>query len=170
MPDPSFILMGRIVGAHGIAGGLKVLSYAESLAVFAAGRTVVVRSEAGVETVYEIAWSRAQGRAALLGLKGVANRSQAEALLGCDLFLDKATLPKLEEGSYYWADLIGLEVHSVDGDCLGRIASIIQTGSNDVYVVKLKDRELLLPALRSVVQSVDLAARRMVVAVPEGLE
>ncbi len=170
MPDPSFILMGRIVGAHGIAGGLKVLSYAESLAVFAAGRTVVVRSESGVETVYENACSRAQRRAALQAQKGDANRSQAEALLGYDLFLDKATLPKLEEGSYYWADLIGLEVHSVDGDCLGRIASIIQTGSNDVYVVKLKDRELLLPALRSVVQSVDLTARRMVVAVPEGLE
>ena len=162
--------MGRIVGAHGIAGGLKLLSYAESLTVFAAGLTVVVRSEAGGETIYEIAWSSAQGRSALLGLKGVANRSQAEALIGCDLFLDKAALPKLEEGIYYWADLIGLEVHSVAGDCLGRIASIIQTGSNDVYVVKLKDRELLLPALRSVVQSVDLAARRMVVAVPEGLE
>jgi len=170
VPDSSFILIGRIVGAHGITGGLKLLSYAESLAVFAAGRTVVVQSEAGGETVYEIAWSRAQGRSTLLGLKGVANRSQAEALIGCDLFLDKTTLPKLEEGIYYWADLIGLEVHSIAGDCLGRIASIIQTGSNDVYVVKLKDRELLLPALRSVVQSVDLAARRMVVAVPEGLE
>jgi 16S rRNA processing protein RimM len=170
VPHPGFILMGRIVGVHGIAGGLKLLSYAESLDVFAAGRTVVVRSEAGGETVYEIAWSRTQGRATLLGLKGVANRSQAEALIGCDLFLDKATLPKLEEGFYYWADLIGVEVYSVAGDCLGRIASIIQTGSNDVYVVKLKDRELLLPALRSVVRSVDLAARRMVVAVPEGLE
>jgi len=168
--DQRFILMGRIVGAHGIAGNLKFLSYAESLAVFEAGRTVVARREAGDETVYEIQWAKAQGRSSLLSLKGVASRSQAEALIGCDLFLDKTNLPKLEEGTYYWADLIGIEVYSVDGVLLGRIESIFPTGSNDVYVIKKEDRELLLPALRSVIKSVDLEARRMEVEVPEGLE
>jgi 16S rRNA processing protein RimM len=162
--------MGRIVGAHGIAGSLKVASYAESLAVFESGRTLIVRSEDGNEAAFEIAWVRSQGRSTLLGLRGVANRSQAEALIGCDVFLDKTTLPKLEDGVYYWDDLIGIEVVSVDGAPLGRIASIMQTGSNDVYVIKQGDRELLLPALRSVVKSVDLAARRMEVEVPEGLD
>ncbi len=170
MPEQRFILMGRIVGAHGTAGSLKMASYAESLAVFESGRTLVARSEAGNETAYEVAWVRAHGRAALLGLKGVANRSQAEALIGCDVFLDKTTLPKLEDGVYYWDDLIGIEVVSVDGASLGRIESILQTGSNDVYVIKQGNRELLLPALRSVVKSVDLTARRMEVEVPEGLE
>jgi 16S rRNA processing protein RimM len=170
VPDQRLILMGRIVGAHGTAGNLKLVSYAESLTVFEAGRAVVARCAAGSETVHEIAWARPQGRSALLGLKGVANRSQAEALIGCDLFLDKMTLPKPEEGAYYWADLIGIEVYSVDGIFLGRIESIFQTGSNDVYVVKQEARELLLPALRSVVKSVDIESRRMEVEVPEGLE
>lgn len=170
MPEKRFILMGRIVGAHGIAGSLKLASYAESPAVFETGRTLVVRSGNGSETVYEIAWARAQGRSTLLSLKGIAGRSQAEALIGCDVFLDKAVLPKLEDGVYYWDDLIGIEVVSADGAPLGRIESIFRTGSNDVYVIKQGDRELLLPALRSVVRSVDLEARRMEVQVPEGLE
>ncbi len=170
MPDPRFILIGRVLGSHGLDGGLKLISYAESPDVYAAGRTVLVQAGTGAERVYEIAWIKAQGRATLLGLKGVATRSQAEALAGCDLFFDKATLPPLEEGSYYWADLIGIAVYSVGGGLLGRIDSIFRTGSNDVYVVKQEKRELLLPALRSVVKSVDLEARRMVVEVPAGLD
>lgn len=162
--------MGRIVGVHGIAGNLKLLSYAESLAVFDAGRTVVARSNAGDETTYEIEWAKAQGRSTLLSLKGITHRVQAEALIGCDLFLDKSTLPKLEEGAYYWADLIGMAVYSVDGTLLGRLASIFRTGSNDVYVITQENRELLLPALRSVVKSIDLETHRMEVEVPEGLE
>ncbi len=134
MPDQRFILIGRILGPHGIAGSLKLMSYAESVDVFAPGRPVLAVDAAGEETVYEIAWARPQGRGALLGLKGVATRSQAEALAGCDLYLEKAALPTLEDGTYYWA------------------------------------RELLLPALRSVVKSVDLEARRMQVEVPDGLE
>lgn len=162
--------MGRIVGAHGTAGSLKMVSYAESLDAFAAGRTLLAVGLSGDETVYEINWARPQGRIALLSLKGVARRSQAEALTGCELFVEKASLPALEEGAYYWDDLIGMEVFSIDGAFLGRIDSIFRTGCNDVYVVKQKDRELLLPALKSVVASVDLKARRMEVEVPEGLE
>jgi len=168
--EQRLILMGRIIGAHGIAGNLKFWSYAESLDVFEAGRALVARCEAGIETVFEIRWAKPSGRAALLSLKGIATRRQAEALIGCDLFLDQAALPKLEAGTYYWVDLIGIEVYSVDGILLGRIESIFPTGSNDVYVIKQAGRELLLPALRSVIQSVDLEARRMVVEVPEGLE
>jgi 16S rRNA processing protein RimM len=162
--------MGRVLGPHGIAGSLKLLSYAESLDAFAPGGSVLAVSAGGEQTVHEIAWVKAQGRGALLGLKGVAHRGQAEALTGCDLFLERAALPALEEGTYYWADLIGIAVYSVNGVLLGRIESIFQTGSNDVYVVKQADRELLLPALRSVVKSVDLEARRMQVEVPDGLE
>lgn len=170
MPDQRYILMGRIVGAHGTAGSLKMVSYAESVDVFAPGRELLARGPSGDETVYEVDWAKAQGRTTLLSLKGVIRRSQAEALTGCELFLEKAALPALEEGTYYWDDLIGMEVVSIDGTHLGRIESIFRTGSNDVYVVKQKDRELLLPALKSVIASVDLRARRMEVKIPEGLE
>jgi 16S rRNA processing protein RimM len=170
VPSQRHILIGRILGAHGIAGGMKLMSYAESVDVFAPGRKVIAVGAAGDETVYEIEWAQSHGRTVLLGIQGIGQRSQAEALAGCDLFFDRATLPEPEDGTYYWADLIGIEVYAAGGAFLGRIESIFQTGSNDVYVVKQKNRELLLPALRSVIKSVDVESRRMEVEVPEGLD
>jgi 16S rRNA processing protein RimM len=170
VPDRRHILIGRILGAHGIAGGLKLASYAESMEVFAGGRPLLAVSASGEEAAYEIERAKSLGRAVLLSLKGVTLRSQAEALAGWDVFIDQAALPELEAGTYYWSDLIGMEVYAVEGRLLGRLESIFRTGSNDVYVVKDGRRELLLPALASVVKAVDLAARRMEVEVPEGLE
>jgi 16S rRNA processing protein RimM len=170
VPNERFILIGRLVGAHGIRGGLKLLSYAESLDVFAPGRRILTRDGKGAEAVYEVGEVKPHGRAAVLFLVEVTRRSQADALSGCDLFIDKATLPVLTEGTYYWADLIGVEVVSVDGRHLGRLEAIFETGSNDVYVVKRADQEILVPALKSVVKNVDLTARRMEVDLPEGLD
>jgi 16S rRNA processing protein RimM len=170
VPGERFILIGRLTGAHGIRGGLKLISYAESLDVFAAGCPIRALGANGEEAVYEVREVRPQGRGAVLFLTGITHRSQAEALAGCDLFIDKATLPPLAEGTYYWADLIGLEVVSVGGRLLGRLKAIFETGSNDVYVVKGAGREILVPALKSVVKAVDLTARRMEVDLPEGLD
>jgi 16S rRNA processing protein RimM len=118
----------------------------------------------------EVLEARPQGRAAVLFVQGVADRGRAEALVGYDLFIERRELPALPDGTYYWADLTGLEVYGADGEHLGAIRSIFATGSNDVYVVALGDREILLPATRAVVRKVDLGARRMDVTVPEGLE
>jgi 16S rRNA processing protein RimM len=162
--------MGRLAGAHGTRGGLKLISYAESPDVFTAGRQVLTIDGNGAEAVYEVSEIRPQGRGAVLFLVGITHRSQAEAMAGCDVFIDRAMLPALAEGTYYWADLIGVEVVSVDGRHLGRLESIFATGSNDVYVVKRSNKDILVPALKSVVKAVDLKARRMEVDLPEGLD
>ena len=93
----------------------------------------------------------------------------AEALIGAEFFIEKEILPELEEGTYYWIDLIGLSVYTTDDVCIGRIESILQTGSNDVYVVKDKNKETLIPALASVILSVNLEEKIMRVDLPEGL-
>lgn len=170
MPDSRFILIGKIAGVHGLGGGLKLKSFAESFELFAPGRKLLAACAGGVERTYEIARVNPQGRSTLLAFKEVADRSQAEALVGCELFIDKDALPVLEEGTYYWSDLIGMAVYAVQGPCLGRIESIFRTGSNDVYVVKSLSKELLVPALKTVIVRVDLAARRMEVNLPEGLD
>lgn len=161
--------IGRVVGAQGLRGEVKLLSYAESAEVFAPGLQVRAIAADGSERLHVVARGRPHGKAVVVAFEGIAERSQAEALTGCELFIDRAGLPQLEEGTYYWADLIGLSVHAADGSRLGRLDSIIATGSNDVYVVKQAKREILVPALKSVVVAVDLAAGRMVVDLPEGL-
>lgn len=171
MPDSHHILIGRVAGVHGIRGGLKLASYAESLEeAFAAGRRLTAVAADRSETPLEVVEARPQGRSAVLFVRGVADRSGAEALVGCDLFIHRADLPPLPEGSWYWADLVGIEVYDLNGRHLGAVRSIFATGGHDVYVVAVGERELLLPAVGSVVRRVDPGARRMDVAVPEGLE
>ncbi len=161
--------MGQIVGVHGIKGNCKIRSYAESLSVFQSDSVVIVTTSDGRQKPYEINWAKPHAKAALISFKGVDTRDQAEALIGCELFIEKSRLPDPEEGSYYWFDLIGLDVFDDDQKYLGRLESIIQTGSNDVYVVKEDGTEILIPALESVVQKIDLKNRRMQVDLPEGL-
>jgi len=170
VPDERHILIGRVTGVHGIRGGLKLASYAESLAVFAPGRRLLAVAPDRAEMPVEVVDARPQGRAAVLFVQGVSDRDRAAALAGCDLYIERGALPDPPADSYYWADLIGLEVYDLDGRHLGAIRSILETGSNDVYVVGPPEREILLPATRAVVRKVDLRARRMDVTVPEGLE
>ena len=164
------ICIGKIVGAHGVNGNCKINSYAESLTVFQPGSDIIIATSSGRQTACEINWAKPHTKAVLLSLKGVTTRDQAQALIGCELFIEKAQLPELEDGSYYWHDLIGLEVFTTDNNYLGRLHSIIQTGSNDVYVVRKDKHEILIPALESVVQAIDLEKKRMRVELPEGLE
>jgi 16S rRNA processing protein RimM len=170
VPDQRYILIGRIVGVHGMRGNLKLRSYAQSWELFAADRLIIAVCADGRETVYTINGAKPQGRTILLSLKGVTSRSQAHSLAGCDVFIDKKMLPELEEDTYYWFDLIGVDVYSVEGEYIGRLESIFETGSNDVYVVTHKGKERLIPALKSVVMAVDLQARRIQVNLPEGLD
>lgn len=165
--------IGKIVGTHGLNGTSRVYSYAESAAVFKPESNIILRDPKGQEKPYKIKWAKPHTRVILLALKGVTDRNQAEKLIGCELLIEKACLPELENGTYYWFELIGISVFTAAGDYLGRIESIIPTGSNDVYVVQKpvgdKVEEVLVPALESVVLEIDLERKMMQVELPEGL-
>jgi 16S rRNA processing protein RimM len=172
--DNSHLLsIGKIVGVHGLRGVLKVFSYAESTARYTPCMPLHLKDSHGKEFILKIVWAKPHSKTILLSLEGIGNRDQAEELVGSNLFIEKAALEVLEEGTYYWADLMGLSVFSLAGDHLGEISAIVQTGSNDVYVVKKKEgtaeTEVLIPALESVVREVDLDRRTMRVDLPEGL-
>jgi 16S rRNA processing protein RimM len=163
------VLIGEIVGVHGIKGTSKIRSYAESLSLFKPGSAIAVRERGGQEKSLEIVWVKPHTGAALIAFKGINERRQAQALIGAELFVPKDELPELEEDSYFWFDLIGMAVYTTAGEYLGRIESIIETGSNDVYVVQDNQKEVLIPALESVVIDIDTKAKRMQVILPEGL-
>ena len=163
------MLIGKIVGIHGIKGTNKLRSYAESLSVFLPGRSILVRDLRGREASYEIHWVKPHTGTPLVSFKGITDYGQAKTLIGAELFIPQSELPELDEDTYYWYDLIGIEVVTMTGEFLGRIESIIETGSNDVYVVKSNEKEVLIPALESVVLDIDLEHKRMQVDLPEGL-
>jgi 16S rRNA processing protein RimM len=163
------LLIGRIVGAHGTAGVCKIASYAESLAVFEPGGRLFVEAAGNPLQMLEVLWVKPHAKGALMAFGEVADRDTAETLRGAALYVEKSRLPDLEDENYYWFELIGMEVYTPDGGYLGRLESILPTGSNDVYVVRDADRETLVPALASVVKAVDTATGRMEVVLPEGL-
>ena len=164
--------MGKIVGAHGIKGALKVYSYAESVSSFKPGSPVILKA-GGLEQAFTIAWVKPHHKTILVAFEGVANRNRAEELVGLELFMARESLETLEEGVYYWSDIIGLSVYTVENEYLGRVTSVIQTGSNDVYVVKNEQGqdpvEILVPALEWVVRKIDVDQQVMRVDLPEGL-
>lgn len=169
MEKKGYVLIGKIVGIHGIKGTNKLKSYAESLSVFKPGRSIIVRDNRNREACVELNWVKSHTRTALISFKGVTDHDQAEALIGAELFIPETELPELDEDTYYWFELIGIEVYTTEDEFLGRIESIFPTGSNDVYVVKDKQKEILVPALDSVVIDIDLEHKRMRVDLPEGL-
>ena len=164
------LAIGKIVGVHGIKGNLKVMPYADESTLFSAGRLVQIKNRTGQNCNFTVTWAEPYKKGFRLSFKEISDRNQAEALIGSEMFVSKDALPAPEEGAYYWFDLIGLAVWTTDNQLLGHVDAIIETGSNDVYVVKGEDdRETLVPAIESVVLSVDLEQSTMHVNLPEGL-
>ena len=118
---------------------------------------------------FSVASAKAHGQRVILTLKQFDNINQVLHLVGREIYADRGSLPELPSDEFYWSDLLGLKVETEEGEALGELVDIIETGSNDVYVVKKDGREVLIPALEDVVLAVDLAANRMTVSLPEGL-
>jgi len=154
---------------HGIKGTNKIRSYAESLSLFRPGSSVLVREAGGQENSREIKWVKPHTGTTLLLFEGIVEHHQAQALIGAQLFVLKEDLGELEDDTHFWFDLIGMAVYTTEAAYLGRIESIIETGSNDVYVVQDNKKEVLIPALESVVVDIDVKNKRMQVDLPEGL-
>lgn len=171
MVKEGFLFIGKITGAHGIKGTSKAFFYSESLSAIESDSLILLKNPEGLEKTYEIKWVKPHARGVLLSLKGISRREEAKALIGSELFIKKEKLSELENGTYYWFDIIGLDVYDIENKYLGCVESIIPTGSNDVYVVKdaAINNEILIPALESVVLKIDKNLNIMRVDLPEGL-
>ena len=148
------ILIGEIVSAHGIKGEVKVKSYSESLDHFKSFGTISVGDE-----LYEIESSKTSGNMVLLKLRGIDDRNAAEELIKKSLYISQEQLSDLPEDTYYVRDLIGLKVlNALDDSEIGEIKDVLQTGPQDIYVIKLPDsKEAMIPAVKEFIQSVSIA-------------
>jgi 16S rRNA processing protein RimM len=170
MPEAhELIPIGKVLGSHGIRGQLRVIPYSGDSASITSLRSVLLRAPDGTGDTYEIAKAVVHKKHVLITLKGYDNINQVLPLAGREIFVRRDQFPRLPEGEYYWCDLIGLTVLSEDGETLGELVDIFETGSNDVYVVTAGSREILIPATEEVVLEVNLDAGRMVVRPPDGL-
>lgn len=166
---PEYVPIGKIVRAHGLKGAVKVYPYSDSGDAFQMRKSLLAVGVDGKEATLAVRWVRTGNRVLHVALADVESREQAEALIGAELFIERSALPPLEAGTYYWIDILGLDVVTETGEHVGKVAEIIPTGGNDVYVVKNGERETLIPALDWVVLSIDPGKRLMRVNLPDGL-
>lgn len=149
--------MGRVLGAHGTKGALRVESLSDVPGRFAPGAAV------WLQAIRRVIQSCAAAPGALiLKLEGIDDRATAERMKDEVLEVPETERPALPPGSYYTDELIGLTVVDPEGRVLGTLEEVIETGANDVYVVRGPHGETLLPAVDDVVLQIDLDRRRMV--------
>ena len=161
MDRQDLICVGYVLGAHGIRGWVRVFSNTSPRGnILKYGPWLIEQGDELRPVGFE---GRVQGKHVLARLEDVADRDRAEELTGCRLYIERSQLPPLQHGDYYWSDLIGLEVRTLEDGMLGVVDTMMETGANDVMVVK-GERERLIPfVLDDIVREVDLQRRRIVV-------
>ncbi len=171
----SLITVGRILGAHGRDGEIRARATSDVPDRFDEGRILMVSKDGIVaeEQTYRIVRSRStvsKGSVELIiAFEDFFDRDYAMRLAGYWLCVTQSEVPAAEEGEYFHYQLLGLKVRTTEGEELGELAEILETGSNDVYVVKGGGKELLVPAVSNVVREIDIDTGVMVVDLPEGL-
>jgi len=159
------VLIGRITGAHGIKGEVKLQSFTaepEAIAAYGPLRT-------GRGGTIEIERLRPQKQGLLATLKGVGDRNLAEALAGTDLFIDRAVLPEAGEDESYIHDLVGLNVVTRDGSAFGKVVDVVNYGAGDLLdIARVGEANLLVPYSDQFVPEVDVVKGRLMIDLPEG--
>lgn len=165
------IEIGRIVKSVGLGGRVKAVSYCESPRTLETLREVFIGQQKNHATLYAVQniVIKGGGGSFTLELDGVESVEASNAIKGHYLYVPSGSLEALPEGEYYWHDIIGLDVVTVEGQSLGKIVRIVPTGSNDVYVCAGKEEELLIPAIAEVIEKIDLEEGVIVVTLIEGL-
>ena len=154
--DP--LVLGRIVGLFGVRGWVKVFSYTDPREAVLKYRGLLLGQHGKWQSV-EVAEGQRHGKSVIVHLEGIDDRDQAAALVGAEIGVSRDALPGLEDGQYYWSDLIGMKVVHLDGTVLGTIESMLETGAHDVMVLA-GDQERLIPFVKDrIVLDVDLAER-----------
>jgi 16S rRNA processing protein RimM len=156
------IILGRVSGVFGILGWIKVISETEPQDNILQYHPWHLKCR-GATQAYQPVTGRIHGKGLVVQLEGCDNRDLATALVGCEIAVHREQLPTLPPDEFYWTDLEGLQVKTIDGLDLGRVSHLFSTNANDVLVVQ-GERERLIPYLwDQVIRQVDLANGLLIV-------
>ncbi len=164
-----FITIGKVVSTQSNKGEVKVLPLTDSTDRFNNLDTVFLRNS-NSRTTLNIEKIRIKENTVILKLKDIENIQEAKMIVGSFLEVKRENAVKLPKDTYFLFEIIGLEVYDENNIFLGKVENIISTGSNDVYIVKDKNKkELSIPAIREVVKNIDLEKKRITIKMVDGL-
>lgn len=158
--DDQVVILGQVSGLFGVKGWVKVFSYTDPRERILEYKPWYLRTAGGWRQI-SLAEGQLHGKTIIARLEGCADRDSAATWVGHEIAIQRDQLPALAQDEYYWSDLEGLQVVTTTGVMLGTVDHLIETGANDVLVVR-GERERLIPYVRpDVVVDVDLAARTL---------
>lgn len=164
---PDRVLIGRLGAVHGLQGELRLFPLSDVPGRFDRLEEVWWYGARGSGRLLRVAGLRSMNKCLLVRFAGLDDPEAAAPLVNGVLAVTAEKRATAPAGTYFVDDLLGCEVVDEQGRRLGTLAEVFQTGANDIYAVRDGERELLLPALRSIILAVDLTARRMTVRPPK---
>ncbi|MBX2991571.1 MAG: 16S rRNA processing protein RimM [Bacteroidetes bacterium] len=161
--------VGKIVKPFGIRGELVVLPMTSNPARFRKLKQVLIGPTDAQVAEYGILSARVEPRGVRISIQGIADRNDAEQLVGSFLFVDEKDAVRLPKGTHFVHDIIGLRVIGENNETIGVVKDVLKYPANDVYVVERNGNEVLLPAVKEFIKRIDMESRTMKVRLIEGM-
>ena len=157
-PDEDrFVILGKVSGLFGVRGWIKVHSFTDPRAAILDYRDWYIESGGNWKPA-ELAEGKPHGKTIVARFEDTDTREDAARLVGATIGVPRSSLPATGTNEYYWTDLEGLEVRDTEGTVIGTVAYLLETGANDVMVVRGEDQEVLIPFVTGeVIKKVDLS-------------
>lgn len=164
-----YLSIGQIVNTHGVKGEVKVYPLTDDISRFNNLKEIYIESKGELKK-YQVEGAKNLKNTVVLKLKGVDTMNDAEKLRQLYVKVGRWDAVRLPKDTFFICDIIESEVFDIHGELLGKLVDVLQTGSNDVYVVRKDGKDLLIPALKSVVKEINLQEKRIIVELLEGLK
>lgn len=152
-----FFAVGQIINTHGLKGELKVYPLTDDIKRFRKLKAVYING-----VIYNITWCKFQNELIVLKIEGIDSIEEGLKYKNLYIEVKREDAVKPSEGRYFIADLIGCNVYDEESNHLGTVENVLQTGSNDVYIVKGKS-EILIPAIKDIIISIDILEEKIVI-------
>ena len=163
--EPLYLVVGQVKKLHGLQGEVLVDVLTDFPERLKKGKVVYLGDDRRSE---EIASARPHNRGLIMRFIGRETPEDVEQLRGEIIYVKSEDLPKLPAGEYYFHQLVGLAVYDEQDNYLGELDQILETGANDVYLIKTPDdKELLVPAIDEVIKKINLRKKKIIISPPE---
>ena len=160
--EPEFLLLGKLRRAHGLHGEIPLELHSKMLELLIPGCVVYIGDTHQAYTIEKTRWKTPF---LLLKFREISDRTAASQLTNQMVFINEAQLDTLPDGEFYYHELIGLNVYDEDDHSLGVLEQILETGANDVYVIRDENgKETLIPAINDMILSIEPEKGRMIVS------
>lgn len=163
-----YLSIGQIVNTQGIKGEVKVFPLTNDASRFDKLKEIYIESKDEL-IKYQVESTKHLKNTVILKLKGIDTMNDSEKLRNLYIKVGREDAVRLPKDSFFICDIIESEVFDIHGELLGKLVDILQLGCNDVYVVKDEKKEILIPALKTIVKEINLQNKKIIVDLPEGL-